>query len=335
MSNVKPKKSHHGCLTCKRRKVKCDESKPACQRCVNIGTACRYKEPHFKYTSQPERFELKLIHQWSTYTWQTVAFEGRERLYQEEIPALAWQHDHTLYAILLLAAAHLRSTSPHDHMLADAISQYYLKVVSSIQAALSDPGFTPANGDALVASSSLVAIYSLIDKEDEMFSGLKVGWYPLFMGVQKMYGLLDRNISKSIFGGIAGIYIHKEPEYPVPSHMTSLAEACRKNPVYNLPLQHLLAFMEVVDRKVKLEAKSQIMLWPICLSERFVNMINGLDGLALVLLAYYFHTLSCIEGLWYLQSTRYRCSQVCAVVPAQYKQYIAQLDSAGLILDKQ
>ncbi|KAI1284339.1 hypothetical protein F5Y07DRAFT_1056 [Xylaria sp. FL0933] len=38
-------KARTGCLTCKRRKVKCDEAKPACARCVKSGHRCAGYEP--------------------------------------------------------------------------------------------------------------------------------------------------------------------------------------------------------------------------------------------------------------------------------------------------
>ncbi|KAJ5108514.1 hypothetical protein N7456_005189 [Penicillium angulare] len=36
------KKSRSGCLTCKKRRVKCDEGKPVCQRCKTRGIGCGY-----------------------------------------------------------------------------------------------------------------------------------------------------------------------------------------------------------------------------------------------------------------------------------------------------
>lgn len=39
------KKSRAGCLVCKRRKVKCDETTPACGPCVRLGLGCSYPEP--------------------------------------------------------------------------------------------------------------------------------------------------------------------------------------------------------------------------------------------------------------------------------------------------
>ncbi|PYI09854.1 hypothetical protein BO78DRAFT_362404 [Aspergillus sclerotiicarbonarius CBS 121057] len=40
MAEIRPTKSRNGCATCKARKVKCDEQKPACQRCKSTGRRC-------------------------------------------------------------------------------------------------------------------------------------------------------------------------------------------------------------------------------------------------------------------------------------------------------
>lgn len=43
-------KSRRGCLNCKRRKVKCPETLPACSNCARIGLTCEY--PHVTPSSQ-------------------------------------------------------------------------------------------------------------------------------------------------------------------------------------------------------------------------------------------------------------------------------------------
>lgn len=38
-------KSRTGCLTCKKRRIKCDEARPACSRCTASGRECEYVQP--------------------------------------------------------------------------------------------------------------------------------------------------------------------------------------------------------------------------------------------------------------------------------------------------
>ncbi|TVY41805.1 Transcriptional regulatory protein [Lachnellula subtilissima] len=43
-----------GCITCRIRKVKCDENKPFCQKCVNTSRTCDgYESPFKLFTIQP------------------------------------------------------------------------------------------------------------------------------------------------------------------------------------------------------------------------------------------------------------------------------------------
>ncbi|KAJ5578239.1 uncharacterized protein N7459_007203 [Penicillium hispanicum] len=39
-------KSRRGCRNCKLRRVKCDEGRPQCQKCLSFGVACNYNAPH-------------------------------------------------------------------------------------------------------------------------------------------------------------------------------------------------------------------------------------------------------------------------------------------------
>ncbi|KAI5460741.1 hypothetical protein BGZ63DRAFT_357626 [Mariannaea sp. PMI_226] len=53
-SNGRRTKVKTGCATCRIRKVKCDENKPFCQKCVKTGRTCDGYESPFKfYTNQP------------------------------------------------------------------------------------------------------------------------------------------------------------------------------------------------------------------------------------------------------------------------------------------
>lgn len=42
---VKHKRTRSGCFTCRARRVKCDESRPVCERCRKGGRGCLYPSP--------------------------------------------------------------------------------------------------------------------------------------------------------------------------------------------------------------------------------------------------------------------------------------------------
>ncbi|KAH9205418.1 hypothetical protein DL95DRAFT_317658 [Leptodontidium sp. 2 PMI_412] len=48
MSSRRPhQKPHHGCTTCKRRKIKCDEMRPDCSPCSKRHSRCSFREDYF------------------------------------------------------------------------------------------------------------------------------------------------------------------------------------------------------------------------------------------------------------------------------------------------
>ncbi|KAK3299819.1 uncharacterized protein B0H64DRAFT_447740 [Chaetomium fimeti] len=60
-SRVVVSQSKRGCVTCKTRRVKCDEQKPLCRRCVQAGRLCGgYKYNHENKASAPLRPALKV-----------------------------------------------------------------------------------------------------------------------------------------------------------------------------------------------------------------------------------------------------------------------------------
>ncbi|KAM5381820.1 hypothetical protein ACJZ2D_002810 [Fusarium nematophilum] len=48
-------KSRRGCLVCKRRKLKCDEQEPSCQRCIKIGVECPGYTRPVKWSTKHEK----------------------------------------------------------------------------------------------------------------------------------------------------------------------------------------------------------------------------------------------------------------------------------------
>ncbi|KAJ4244549.1 hypothetical protein NW762_014404 [Fusarium torreyae] len=51
MARKGSKKVRTGCITCKVRKVKCDETRPSCRRCLNTGRSCDGYAPQVQATS--------------------------------------------------------------------------------------------------------------------------------------------------------------------------------------------------------------------------------------------------------------------------------------------
>lgn len=137
-------KSHTGCITCKRRHVKCDEAGPPCKRCQTRGAACEYAsitarpqslpvhdtpeagrtteailDAHTACLSFPannRHLELQLMHRWTTSTFKSCCTPGTgdETLWQLTVPALAFQYDFLLNGLLALSAFESASVLKND-----------------------------------------------------------------------------------------------------------------------------------------------------------------------------------------------------------------------------
>ncbi|KAH8824091.1 hypothetical protein DL96DRAFT_246883 [Flagelloscypha sp. PMI_526] len=130
------KKSKRGCRTCKRRRVKCDETNfPTCENCTRRSIECDWppvyapsppsrEEPRTGMLSMQLRFQpvctqgydnsdLELIHHYTTCTVHTLLDVYGIRspdvlmMYQCRTPRLAFGHPFLMHAILSFASLHL------------------------------------------------------------------------------------------------------------------------------------------------------------------------------------------------------------------------------------
>ena len=135
------RKSRLGCLTCKARRVKCDEQGPPCGNCKARATNCQY--PSLDRSPQPstassnlptitlhpgsdgstpipttsrQLLELRLMHRWSTVTYETLSASFLEDapIWQLAIPEAAYDHEFLLHGIFAMSAFDLARSCKAD-----------------------------------------------------------------------------------------------------------------------------------------------------------------------------------------------------------------------------
>lgn len=76
-----------GCGTCKRRKVKCDETYPKCTRCLKAGIVCTGFAPRLRFVNEVPRIRrsIEVSHKQS-HEYSTVAKHSRLAFHSGEIP---------------------------------------------------------------------------------------------------------------------------------------------------------------------------------------------------------------------------------------------------------
>ncbi|KAI1377765.1 hypothetical protein F4677DRAFT_444353 [Hypoxylon crocopeplum] len=66
MNRSRPARSKTGCSSCRRRKVRCDESKPVCNACTRLGLTCSYEPGRAANSSETLRYRVRFVN--SRYT---------------------------------------------------------------------------------------------------------------------------------------------------------------------------------------------------------------------------------------------------------------------------
>lgn len=97
-------KSRRGCFSCKKRKIKCQETKPKCENCQKVGVLCEYPKPavyspvpsaspasHVQLQSTPTVFsirDMQLFHHFLVRAYPTLPV-GADTVWTMEIPKVA------------------------------------------------------------------------------------------------------------------------------------------------------------------------------------------------------------------------------------------------------
>lgn len=199
------RKSRAGCVTCKQRRIKCDEAKPHCVRCQKHGVACSYDAPPpaskgwlaqvplvgpdptaysmslFAVSSHIDdllnikgrdgQFSdgLRALHHWHESTYPTVSEGPEQRVMRCKIIQLAFETPFLMHTIVATAATHLR----HVHIASNNDPSYKLLEATHWQKSINQysrelsTGLTPKNMDGLFSACLLMTVNSFhLDQYD-------------------------------------------------------------------------------------------------------------------------------------------------------------------------
>ncbi|KAK4143080.1 sterol uptake control protein 2 [Dichotomopilus funicola] len=135
-------KTRTGCRTCKRRRVKCDESRPSCRRCIKSGLPCDFiihgassaspavpvdqdplpppQHPVSTVSSPCEinLMDLELMHNFTTFTYTTMVSDPAVRqLLRTTAVHMAADCEYLMRSILAVSALHLSRYRPQKKAL--------------------------------------------------------------------------------------------------------------------------------------------------------------------------------------------------------------------------
>ncbi|KAI2465721.1 hypothetical protein F4781DRAFT_15781 [Annulohypoxylon bovei var. microspora] len=159
-------KSRRGCFNCKRRRIKCQETQPACGHCVKTGLKCEYPTAP-QVVHQPQH-QIPLFSLQDMRFFQHFLFTcfpnhplGNESIWTHEIPCLSQTYEYLMHAILGLAASDLMQQDPS---LITFAMMHRLKAIRAIKKTLNEApkSNTFEEGNALVATCFALTFQSVI-----------------------------------------------------------------------------------------------------------------------------------------------------------------------------
>ncbi|KAL4990777.1 hypothetical protein BDW68DRAFT_27254 [Aspergillus falconensis] len=117
------KKSRTGCMQCRSRRIKCDETHPSCRNCQRAGMVCHYTAQSSPDTGAAQSFpqllspaeprtsfdmlDLTLMHHYTTVTSVSLFGEEQKELWQTEVPIMARSSPLLMHGLLATAALHM------------------------------------------------------------------------------------------------------------------------------------------------------------------------------------------------------------------------------------
>ncbi|CAI6098438.1 unnamed protein product [Clonostachys chloroleuca] len=194
-------KSRRGCYNCKRRRIKCQETQPACGHCVKTGLKCEYPSLP-QITHQPHNqipiFSLQDMRLFQHFLTQCYPHHPlkQEEVWTHEVPCIAHNHEYLMHAILGFAASELQST---DSSLLTAAVNHRVKAIKAIKKRLADAARSISSAEetnAMIATCFALTFQSvsLDDGLAEFMTFIRgiliVGMQMMFRGIKPIFTTL-------------------------------------------------------------------------------------------------------------------------------------------------
>ncbi|KAL6867972.1 hypothetical protein J3F83DRAFT_765880 [Trichoderma novae-zelandiae] len=184
-------KSRRGCYNCKRRRIKCQETHPACGHCLKTGLNCEYPASP-QITHQPHDqiplFSLQDMRCFQYFLTQCYPHHPlkQEEIWTHEIPSIAHNHEFLMHAILGYAASELMHT---DSSLVPVAMGHRIKAIKAIKKRLAETSkmdTTYEEANALVATCFALTLQS-VSLEDGLAEYMTFIRGIVIVGMQMMF----------------------------------------------------------------------------------------------------------------------------------------------------
>ncbi|KAI0198883.1 hypothetical protein F4808DRAFT_434122 [Astrocystis sublimbata] len=330
----RPRRSHPksrlGCRTCKSRKIKCDERKPACGNCVRHHVSCDFLETSSLARPEPSRNntdfpdlnmgQLELLHNYTTSTYATLSENPVIRdFYRITVVQVGLECDYVMRSLLAVSSLQLAYYRPHmrEHYRSTAV--YHHEIASRTAGNLIRDLNDSTVGN-LFLFSALTIFYAFGSPRRDGQSHL-VGesdfpsWFFLHQGTRALSELAGAQLD----GPLAPIFQHgmnrwaaREVERPIMSpanqHLDRLQTAIyHSEPDAGLRRIYITAISELRKSFLCMECGrdqgyevTDIFVWVFQVGDDLVPLLREPTQSAVTILAFFCVLLRALKSQWWL-----------------------------------
>ncbi|KAH9211612.1 hypothetical protein DL95DRAFT_341556 [Leptodontidium sp. 2 PMI_412] len=326
------RKTKTGCLTCKKRKIKCDEARPECDNCINHTLVCAYATSQVPILSPGAALsssgnlnlniiDLELLHNYCTSTALTLHRDPATiRLWTITVPQLGFLHDYVLHGILALSALHMGYCFPdRKEFCTEQATLHHKSGLAKATPALS--AFAEENASAMYIFSALTCLYTYttIGQTDESVLGGESSWIFLSRQSYSLIRMADATLRSGPIGPLlkAGErrtrlqnMVADSPAYFLEAdrlgELSLLIEERVSDPeareAYDCAINDMLKIYKVIHSlPEEVREVSDVFRWPFQLKEGFLELLQIPTQECLVIVAYFAMIPEYLSSKWWLE----------------------------------
>ncbi|KAL3457424.1 hypothetical protein BJX64DRAFT_293200 [Aspergillus heterothallicus] len=168
-------KSRAGCLTCKKRRVKCDETRPTCRRCIRTGWSCSWPDSRPSPTQDnnpplsipdgiPSRIfqtqrETRFFEFFRLHTVSDLSGWSPSSFWQRLVLQMVHSEPTARRAAIALGAIHLEGEATATAL------RCYGDALTALRGVLAEEGSAAANVDVCLTSCLLLSCFEIARKD--------------------------------------------------------------------------------------------------------------------------------------------------------------------------
>ncbi|ESK84142.1 c6 transcription [Moniliophthora roreri MCA 2997] len=345
-------KSRSGCLTCRKRRIKCDETKPVCRKCYRRNLECvqRPKNEHNQEQQQQEEVVVykpltaptpismsitsrQIMHHFTTVTSASFDSEpGCTNIVCTVPPQLSWNNQHLFHALLSLSALHLGRIYPKESKWIYLASAHRKAAIDALLGATSpDAKFVMIGVFVLYTiSSSLFAspknIFSLMTSLHNVLTPL-VGSRSMYEDQRwKAVDPFSVDIQPNLVEALE--HLQQIYDFPTPGIESESEELFDPSirAAYRKAVEAL--YVAYPLSQTGYETKCAV-LWPALFGTKFRDLLNERRQRALVVLYYYLGMLRCMDEKFWWAKEAGRCQDyIYGLLDIGWRGWVLQYDGS-------